>query len=504
MKRLAIILPYNEEHIDNFTEHFRATVKESGDLYYKLVFIKQKSNRPLNKGKLFNIGYMLYKDKFDYFCFHDSDLIPISGDCDYSYTDKPISLVAKRNKIEFGDQENIKDFSDFTLPYEEYFGGAILFNTKDFEKINGYSNEYWGFGYEDYDLLFRCTKKGLSVKEELGMTNIKYCGRFNGVNSYGQIIPMNNKLKNLTNRSFTMTAWICPDGEPPYSDEVDNNKCEYFIFGRPGYHMGLSYTHGNFLKAVLWVKSKSVNREAIVAKVKVDTELRYKDSFNKKPDKWFHIGMVVNDRNQVLTLYVNGKKVEEQYYEGELVNYLNKPYYIGVGNPSLNHWQNFYKGQITEIGIWDKDLQDYELGLIYDKGLIDKQGEYVTTNVPIGIWDLRGGYGNMTFDITGNNNHGEINNVVFENKYVKRGVRRYLPYRRGGAYGYIASEKDYSKSEGLIDTNYNESLMNRKTFNLKVINEMKDIDTDGLSSTKFRMVNRKDYREKHEVIEVVI
>jgi hypothetical protein len=110
----------------------------------------------------------------------------------------------------------------------------------------------------------------------------------------------------------------------------------------------------------------------------------------------------------------------------------------------------------------------------------------------------------MTFDITGNNNHGEINNVVFENKYVKRGVRRYLPYRRGGAYGYIASEKDYSKSEGLIDTNYNESLMNRKTFNLKVINEMKDIDTDGLSSTKFRMVNRKDYREKHEVIEVVI
>jgi hypothetical protein len=46
--------------------------------------------------------------------------------------------------------------------------------------------------------------------------------------------------------------------------------------------------------------------------------------------------------------------------------------------------------------------------------------------------------------------------------------------------------------------------MNRKTFNLKVINEMKDIDTDGLSSTKFRMVNRKDYREKHEVIEVVI
>jgi hypothetical protein len=494
MKRLAVIIPYDEKYIDDFTDHFKVMVPE-GDIYYKLIFMKQKSNRPLNKGKLFNIGYMLHKDKFDYFCFHDSDLIPISEECDYSYPDKPISLVSMRNKIEFGEQKNIKDFEDFSLPYDEYFGGAILFSTKDFLKVNGYSNEYWGFGFEDYDLLFRCIKQGLPVKEELGMTNIKYCGRFNGINSFGEIIPMNNKLKNLTNRSFTMTAWVCPDGEPPYSDDVDNNKCEYFIFGRPGYHMGLSYTHGNFLKAVLWVKSKSVNREAIVVKVKVD---------NVKPDRWFHVGMVVNDRNQVLTLYVNGKKVGEQYYEGELVNYLNKPYYIGVGNPSVNYWQNFYKGQITEVGLWDKDLSESEFNLIYEKGIIDKQGQYVTTNLPIGVWDLRGGYGNMTFDITGNNNHGKVNNVVFENKYVKKGVKRYLPNRRNGAYGYIALEKDYLKSEGLINTNYNESLINRKTFNLKVLNKMKDNLKDGLSSTKFRIVNRKDYQGKHEIIEVVI
>ena len=41
MKRLAVILPYSEEHIENFTDHFKATVPESGDLYYKLVFLKQ-------------------------------------------------------------------------------------------------------------------------------------------------------------------------------------------------------------------------------------------------------------------------------------------------------------------------------------------------------------------------------------------------------------------------------------------------------------------------------
>jgi len=108
MKRLAVILPYNEQHIENFTEHFRATVREGDDLYYKLIFMKQKSNRPLNKGKLFNIGYLLHKDKFDYFCLHDSDLIPISDECDYSFEGKPISLVGMRNKIEFGDHQKFK------------------------------------------------------------------------------------------------------------------------------------------------------------------------------------------------------------------------------------------------------------------------------------------------------------------------------------------------------------------------------------------------------------
>ena len=135
MKRLAVILPYDEHTIENFTDHFKYKILEDGGFYYKLVFMLQRSNRPLNKGKLFNIGYMLHKDKFDYFCFHDSDLIPVSDDCDYSYEDgKPISLVGMRNKIEFGDQAEVQNFDDYTLPYDEYFGGATLFSRKDFQK----------------------------------------------------------------------------------------------------------------------------------------------------------------------------------------------------------------------------------------------------------------------------------------------------------------------------------------------------------------------------------
>ena len=272
MKRLAVILPYNEKYIEEFTEHFKTIITEGTDLYYKLIFMKQKSNRPLNKGKLFNIGYSLHKDTFDYFCFHDSDLIPISDECDYSFEEKPISLVGMRNKIEFGDQENIEDFDDFSLPYDEYFGGATLFNKEHFKEINGYSNEYWGVGYEDYDLLLRCVVKGLPIRKELEVEPAKTYGTFNGVNSYIKVSVQNAKLKNATNKSFTMCAWINPDGEPPYSSDVDSNRCEYFIFGRPGYHMGLSYTHGGFAKAVIWVReSGKSEREAIVIKVPVES-----------------------------------------------------------------------------------------------------------------------------------------------------------------------------------------------------------------------------------------
>ena len=493
MKRLAVILPYNEQHIENFTEHFRATVQEGDDLYYKLIFMKQKSNRPLNKGKLFNIGYLLHKDKFDYFCLHDSDLIPISDECDYSYEKKPISLVGMRNKITFGDQEKVQNFDDYTLPYDEYFGGATLFSKKHFQKVNGYSNEYWGVGYDDYDLLLRCVVKELSIRTELETSVSKTYGNFNGMNSYIEIPSNNAKIKNATNKSFTISAWFCPDGEPLYGAGVDNNRCEYSIFTRPGYHTGLSYTHGGFVKAVIWVRPfGSSEREPVV----LQTSLR--------TNQWYQVGMAVDDREQSLILYVDGKEVGKQQYEGELIEYLNKPYYIGAGDPNLSVWRNFFKGQISEVGLWADTLKDYEMELIFNKGTINSKGEYVTSKLPVGVWDFKGGYHNITFDISGNGNHAKFHNIEFANKSSKNNTERYLPYRRNGAYGYLSSEEQYLNLENLTRTEHPEIMTNRNTFNKKVRLNMSGIDKDGLSSTKFRIVNRKDYQGKHEIIEVVI
>ena len=42
------------------------------------------------------------------------------------------------------------------------------------------------------------------------------------------------------------------------------------------------------------------------------------------------------------------------------------------------------------------------------------------------------------------------------------------------------------------------------TFNTKVMNQMNDMDKDGLNSTRFRIVKREKFHEKHEIIEVLI
>ena len=70
-------------------------------------------------------------------------MIPIN--VDYSYEEAPIHLATQR------------------LDFDEYFGGVTLFPSQLFEKINGYSNEYWGWGAEDDDLLHRCLVKGVEI-----------------------------------------------------------------------------------------------------------------------------------------------------------------------------------------------------------------------------------------------------------------------------------------------------------------------------------------------------
>lgn len=150
MKKLCIVVPYRdrEEHLNKFIPYMEKYMETYEDADYEIVIVEQADKKPFNRAKLLNIGYLENRG-FDYFIFHDVDMLP--EDSDYDYEEKPTHLSSM-----------VEQF-DYRLPYDGYFGGVTLFDKESFEQINGYSNEYWGWGAEDDDVLLRCSTMGIPI-----------------------------------------------------------------------------------------------------------------------------------------------------------------------------------------------------------------------------------------------------------------------------------------------------------------------------------------------------
>ncbi len=160
-KRLSIIVPYRDraEHLSTFVGHmltYFSRDKLDRHTPYKITIVEQFDDGLFNRGKLSNIGFDLTKDAFDYFCFHDVDFLPIWAD--YRYPDKPTRIIWHgADVVPYEEGDSVKINHD----YERYFGGVVLFTKEHFQRINGYSNAYEGWGFEDNDLRVRCEEAGL-------------------------------------------------------------------------------------------------------------------------------------------------------------------------------------------------------------------------------------------------------------------------------------------------------------------------------------------------------
>lgn len=148
MKKLAIIVPYRkrEAHLKEFIPFIESYLAEE-EVPFEILIIEQADGKPFNRAKLLNIGFA--ESNADYFAFHDVDMLPM--DSDYSFPDGPTHLASQVEQFGWG------------LPYDGYFGGVTLFDRENFNKINGFANEYWGWGAEDDDLLHRCLIKGVGI-----------------------------------------------------------------------------------------------------------------------------------------------------------------------------------------------------------------------------------------------------------------------------------------------------------------------------------------------------
>ena len=151
-KKLCIIVPYRdrEAHLNQFLPHMTGVLKQQ-NIDYHIAVIEQEVGKHFNRAKLLNVGIDQFPD-FDYYCFHDVDMLAINSD--YSYCPNPTHLAAQAEQ--FG----------YKLPYNEYFGGVTILNRESVLKINGLSNEYKIYGGEDDSLFRRCVAMKLPISRK--------------------------------------------------------------------------------------------------------------------------------------------------------------------------------------------------------------------------------------------------------------------------------------------------------------------------------------------------
>ena len=153
-QKLAIIVPYRDrdKHLKQFIPAMELGNFLEG-IDFEILVVEQEVGKSFNRGILLNIGADLAQDA-DYYCFHDVDMLPVISD--YSPVSGPTHLAAEAEQ--FG----------YKLPYPKYFGGVTLFDKYSFSRINGYSNNYWGWGAEDDDVMYRCLAKNISTTRRVG------------------------------------------------------------------------------------------------------------------------------------------------------------------------------------------------------------------------------------------------------------------------------------------------------------------------------------------------
>ena len=334
MKELNLIVPYRDRqsHLERFIPSVEKYLDDS-EIPFTISIVEQNNDKSFNRGKLLNIGFDISKNESDYFCFHDVDLIP--DEVDYSYTEHPIHLATNLSK------------DDYKEGWEYYFGGVTLFNKQDFININGYSNEYWGWGFEDDDLLRRCVNFGLPIEEKEVKLPVTYgmgTAYFNGETSYCDILLGNKKLKEVFNKDFTIMNNFLPD-EVSYVD--DNSGC---IWSIPELGFNLLFSDRGSVDLVL----TNVDGEKIVCqeifrlvnRVPIFSVVTY-DSKNK--DLSFYINGELAD-----TLTIDLNKIDKQ-----------ESMYLGVENPNGYPNTYLYKGQIFEHAVYNRKFSKKKLKIYF-------------------------------------------------------------------------------------------------------------------------------------------
>ncbi|ROI15952.1 Beta-1,4-galactosyltransferase 1 [Anabarilius grahami] len=167
LQKVALIIPFRnrDEHL-KYWLHYLHPILQRQRLDYGIYVIEQDGVDTFNRAKLLNVGYVEALKEYDYDCFifSDVDIIPMDDRNTYKCSSQPRHLSVSMDK--FG----------FRLPYKQYFGGVSAMSKQQFHMINGFPNNYWGWGGEDDDI-FNRFKRITHTRQTMntdGINSLKY------------------------------------------------------------------------------------------------------------------------------------------------------------------------------------------------------------------------------------------------------------------------------------------------------------------------------------------
>ena len=204
-KNLLVIVPYRNraQHLQLLLPYLNNYLLQRFAKYTLLV-CEQLDDKPFNRGALFNAGVKIMGNGFSHVVLHDVDMLPAWLDSDSLYCqDRPTCCV---NRMMF-----VKGRVKRTAP--KFSGGVFTMSMKHFLAINGMSNEFWGWGFEDYDMRRRLIQKRIRPMRANGIFTMLYQDWGDSSNaSQNRKLFIENHHKRQFGNGLEEVQYACPKG----------------------------------------------------------------------------------------------------------------------------------------------------------------------------------------------------------------------------------------------------------------------------------------------------
>ena len=453
--KLAIILPYRDrrDKLDIFLPHMVSFLNNK-QIEYMIYIVEQFDNKPFNYGKLCNVGVSETIEFADYYCFHDIDVLPLNDDADYSFKETPTQLLFE--------DENKK----LILPYDKYFGGAVVISKDDFIKINGFNNNYWGKGYVDLDLLFRCEINKISLVK-----------KYNYKNNDDLNLDLKNRciVKNTSKLTIFKKSLISSQKTNVISKDftLSFHYQDIRIKGNNG-KICLFRTYGKDILQLFSVDNQFIfqffcNGEFFQFEIN-ETDIT----------KLNHYTITHDYSKKEFTIFINGKKIKNVNYE-LTYNYNNKT--VAIGDK-----ENKQKIELYDFKLFDKKLSNNEINKNYYYGVTSNCLEFniltfyknnsMILDKKLNIWEILTKENNETVKNSG---------VLISNQYLlKLNSEVKLPNRLKGKYRIL--DEKFVDVENTYDPDI---LENRKNYYNDILSGKIDTNKYGYKSLKYTFLNKE-------------